>query len=681
MPARGTVVLVAIAGLCMGCGGHRKQAPPTHPGVKWGGLVWVPAPPTTPARRVRPGDWPRYVLTPTNRSVCAPRAAYPLASTARNANALTCGGRGAATLSGNDPRLVLDFGREMSGGLRLTVAGAVVHVAFSESLTYLSKGCDRLSTEPFEKNASFPIESCPRTAAPGDHVTAPRSGFRYVLLWSDRPATVTGVRVANWEPIPQARDLRARALYKGWFESSDSGLNRIWFDGVYNAQVNTVAAGRAGIYFEGLPGLSPHETVMVDGAKRDRYIWYDLAGPKTLLPLLYGDTDTPRNTLAALAKQQLPNGFIPGCRTPRGFYGASCQVPTWTDATAWWVIALGEYVDWTGDLTFARHSFPTVVRALRALDSCRRPGGLLVPCFGAFTYIYGGSDADNDPTETTYLNSIAAGAQGTAARLAALLGRDPGPYRTRRAALVRRINARLWDGHAKAFRQSTGRAGQHPQDANVLPVFFGLTSRARGRAALDYVRRNLWTAHGTRSGVAGHNFGQPVSGMVADWISWFEITDRLTLGQTTQARAMLDRGWGWMHLRSKPIRGLLGSTIEPASATGWEHVLSDGSIFRGSEGSLAHVWSEGAPIALTTGFLGVTPQAPGFRRWRIAPHADGSRLRWARGRLPTRFGPLTVTWRLRHGRVRLVVDAPPGTTGTVVVNGRRFDGVSGRRAF
>jgi hypothetical protein len=132
MPARGTVVLVAIAGLVwIGCGGHGKQAPPRHAGIRWGGLVWVPGPPTTPTRQAKPGDWPRYVLTPPQRSVCAPRAAYPVTSTASDAGALTCDRRGAATLSGSDPRLVLDFGREMSGGLRLRVAGAAVHVAFS----------------------------------------------------------------------------------------------------------------------------------------------------------------------------------------------------------------------------------------------------------------------------------------------------------------------------------------------------------------------------------------------------------------------------------------------------------------------------------------------------------------------------------------------------------------------
>ncbi|MDX6657852.1 MAG: hypothetical protein QOH62_2645, partial [Solirubrobacteraceae bacterium] len=202
----------------------------------------------------------------------------------------------------------------MSGGLDLRVTGGTVRVAFSESLAYLADDCDRLSTELVEVKAPFAIAPCPGTVR-GDGVrrVAPRSGFRYVLLRAapGERATVSDVAVSRWESLPKARSLAPRAVYKGWFASSDDGLNRIWFDGTYTAQVNTLAAGRAGIYFEGLSGLPRDMPVMVDGTKRDRYLWYDMAGPKVLLPLLYGDARTPRNTLTALGARQLPNGFVP----------------------------------------------------------------------------------------------------------------------------------------------------------------------------------------------------------------------------------------------------------------------------------------------------------------------------------------------------------------------------------
>jgi hypothetical protein len=600
----------------------------------------------------------------------------PAGAAVSRPEALACAGKGEAVLG----RVILDFGREMTGGLRLRLSGGELKVAFSESLAYLSDDCDRLSTEPVEDRAPFEIAPCPRIVRGiGVRTVAPRSGFRYVLL-SGAGARVSDVAMDRWEGLAQERRLGASA-YRGWFASSDDGLNRIWFDGTYTAQVDTVAAGRAGIYFEGLPGLRPNEPVIVDGAKRDRYLWYDMAGPKTLLPLLYGDTRTPRNTLAALGERQLDSGFVPACRPPNGFYGAACEVPTWTDATPWWVVAVDEYVHWTGDRAFAAQMLPRVRLALAALRTCRQPSGLLAPCFGAYTYTYGDPHSPGDRSETTYFNAVAAGAFGAGARLARLLGHDGGSMRAERRQLARLINARLWDPKARAFRQSPGEPAAHPQDANVLPAYFGLTSPARARLALAHVRRALWTPYGTRSGVAGTNFGIPVAGIVAHWMSWFELSARLARGQTAAARAMIDSGWGWMHLRAKRIAGPQGSTLEPPSATGWEHVLPGGGIFRGAEGSLAHVWSEGAPIAMTTGFLGITPAAPGFRRWTVAPQATGSGLRWARGRVPTPFGPLGVSWRRVRGRVRLSVSAPRGTEGTVVLGGRRFTHVRGRRRF
>jgi hypothetical protein len=494
---------------------------------------------------------------------------------------------------------------------------------------------------------------------------------------------VSDVAVSRWESLPQAHSLAPRAVYKGWFASSDDGLNRIWFDGTYTAQVNTLAAGRAGIYFEGLSGLPRDMPVMVDGTKRDRYLWYDMAGPKVLLPLLYGDARTPRNTLAALGARQLPNGFVPGCRTPGGFYGAACEVPTWTDATAWWVVAVDELYRWTGDRAFVAREYPRVRRALAALRSCRTPTGLLAPCFGAYTYTYGDSNAPGDKSETTYFNAVAAGAHGAAADLALALGKrgDARSMRAERTRLGRLIDTRLWDSRAKAFRQSPGEPAAHPQDANVLTAYFRLVSANHAREALAYVRRRLWTPYGTRSGVAGTNFGVAVGGVVADWISSFELRSRLALGQTAAVRAMIDTGWGWMHLKAKPLHGPQGSTLEPPSTTGWEHVLPGGKIFRGAEGSLSHVWSEGAPIALTTGFLGIEPTAPGFKRWRVAPQVRGSGLRWAQGRMPTPHGPLDVRWSRRGRALTLDVRGPRGTTGTVDLPGRRVTGIRGHRRF
>jgi alpha-L-rhamnosidase len=83
-----------------------------------------------------------------------------------------------------------------------------------------------------------------------------------------------------------------------------------------------------------------------------------------------------------------------------------------------------------------------------------------------------------------------------------------------------------------------------------------------------------------------------------------------------------------------------------------------------------HGWSTGPTTQMSEMIPGVQPVEPGYRRWRIRPRLGD--LRWARGQVPTAFGPIRVRWsQNRHGRLRGVVRAPAGTRGQVVLPGRR----------
>lgn len=627
-----------------------------------GGLTWSPSAPRVLQAAPRHGDWRRYVLLPSTRVVCPPRVATPTGSVIANSNALVCRGGGVASLRSiaGPAQIIVDFGREMSGYLQVKLAAGsqpgAVGVSYSEMLAYLSSGCDLLGVESFAP-PSLNLPQCPRTIqATGAEQTfddpSPRPGFRYVVLTAPGPLNVRSVTVHRYTAFPG--DLRTG--YRGYFLSSDDALNQYWYDGTYTAQVDTIAARDAGVYYEGLRAGRPDETVMVDGAKRDRYVWYDIAGPKTLLPLLYGDRRTPRNTLAVLAAGQDQKGFMPACVTPKSFYGASCDV-SWTDATPWWVIALGEYWAWTRDDTFLRQMSPRVTRALTALLGCRGGDGLVGPCHGTLNYL-GAFEA----TPSTYLNAVSYQALRTAAKL--LRPRHPRQAaRFDRAAikLAHAINAHLWDANARAYRQSVGHPASFPQDANVLASRWGIADRSRARSALAYVRTHLWTSRGVRSGQADS------PALIADWITYFEMAAYARFGDVHSLRRLMDASWGFMHLQWKPIPGPLGNSLEPPSTTGWEHSRPSGNFHRGAESSLAHVWSEGAAIVETTSLLGVSPTAPGFRRWAVRPLVRGSRVSWAEGSVPTARGPIRVRWAISKRGFTMRIDAPAGSAGVVYV--------------
>ena len=71
--------------------------------------------------------------------------------------------------------------------------------------------------------------------------------------------------------------------------------------------------------------------------------------------------------------------------------------------------------------------------------------------------------------------------------------------------------------------------------------------------------------------------------------------------------------------------------------------------------------------------LGVTPLAPGFPRFRVAPTPVD--LAWARGIVPTIHGDIEIAWERDGERVRIDVSVPEGTeavtiSGAVLTAGR-----------
>ena len=90
---------------------------------------------------------------------------------------------------------------------------------------------------------------------------------------------------------PTWSNLRA---YQGYFHSNDPLLNRIWYSGAYTIQTNCVpvnAGRRVPFVHTGWANdgdLGPGDTIIVDGAKRDRAVWP--GGQYILIQILHAPT-------------------------------------------------------------------------------------------------------------------------------------------------------------------------------------------------------------------------------------------------------------------------------------------------------------------------------------------------------------------------------------------------------
>lgn len=207
--------------------------------------------------------------------------------------------------------IVLDFGKELCGGLRIVtraVSGmARVRISFGESL---SECCARLG----EKNAG-------NDHSPRDFVveipfmsdlTFGQSGFRFarIELLSENAFHVKNIFAVNTLPVFEK---------EGCITTSDDELNKIIETAAYTLKLNF------------------QNGYIWDGIKRDRLVWCGDLHQEILNSIyLYGDNKNITNSLSFLREETPKNTWIN-------------TMPTYS---AWWVINLCDYCEMTGNTTF-----------------------------------------------------------------------------------------------------------------------------------------------------------------------------------------------------------------------------------------------------------------------------------------------------------------------------------------
>ena len=270
------------------------------------------------------------------------------------------------------PRLVLDLGANTGGHVEVGItrsSGTPVRLGYSELRRFLTPegdnctcGSIRLSVSPDDDPDARTDVITPSDGRPW-RSPGIRGGERYVSVQLEGAGTVSidYVRV-------RATHLRAPvSAYAGHFLSSDRVLNKAWYASAYTFAMDALRDLRPA-----LRGSS--RTVVTDGAKRDRMVWAGDLAIENLLATssLRGAPAIIRNSLAVFSCRQFADGELPpfvviGTRCPED---APSQpgggVSSFPEYTAWWVVALRDYVVQTGDLGFARRMLPVARRALRS---------------------------------------------------------------------------------------------------------------------------------------------------------------------------------------------------------------------------------------------------------------------------------------------------------------------------
>ena len=230
--------------------------------------------------------------------------------------------------------VILDFGQEMSSGVRILSASRQsthVRIRFGESLT---ECCAELSGNQNATNdhglrdmeADLPMLS---------DTTLGNTGFRFVRLdFLDDGLLKTVVAVNHI--------LKKPALYR--YNGADERIHHI-----YKAAKRTIDLCAAGPF-------------VWDGVKRDRLVWIGDLHPEMLaLTTLYGRLPAIERSLE-FAKEQTP---LPGWMNNISMY------------SLWWIIILADYCEATGTDVFACRQLDYLQGILQQMDGCVKDDGAL----------------------------------------------------------------------------------------------------------------------------------------------------------------------------------------------------------------------------------------------------------------------------------------------------------------
>jgi alpha-L-rhamnosidase len=622
--------------------------------------------------------WKRYVVDPGD--LVYPKAVFVIGASTGvvNPQGLKGPGGGATTLTAGDltpdgvgtPALLLDLGANVGGYVEVGVSssnGTPIRLGYSESAQYMTPRGDTGGP-----SFSFGASDDPDARTDFIQTTGPvefrspgiRGAQRYISIQLDAAgaASIDYVRVRTEHLHPGA------AKYSGYFLSNDRLLNQIWYASAYTFAMDSFKDLR--------PGFASSQTVVTDGAKRDRAIWAGDMGVENLVGN-YSLRSAPqilRRSLQAFSCRQYGDGQLApvtqiAAQCPRnppppvaspGQGVESLRLPEYT---AVWVYALEEYYMLTGDRQFAHRMMPVARRAL-AYFVGHLDGGLFRTPSDGVTINWHPNDAaggiDAYTNASVYRGLIAGSALerrvGRGRRAARAWLEQAGALRT---AML----ARLWDPQAGAFLLNTDDPSRnHTEDAQVQAVLGGITSPSQSRQALRFIDSRLATTFGVANGE--YDDDPFMSRYISPFIESTELRARLSVGDTDGALNLMRRSWGRM--------------LAVGPGTAWESMRLDGLPKSGGI-SLAHGWAGGPLPALSEYVLGIRPAAPGYRHWIVAPQPGD--LRFAQGEAPSPHGPIASRWRRGGGSFKLTVVGPRGTSGVVdvpLVDHRRTIALDGK---
>lgn len=423
-------------------------------------------------------------------------------------------------------------------------------------------------------------------------------------------------------------------------------------------------------------------TVCLDGPKRDRMVWLgDFYHTSRIIGASSSRFDWSRDTLSFLLDTQAPNGEVSYAGTMG--YDPSTTIDAFTEGGKYPALEdyqmlgfLGFYhtIKQSNDLQYATKTWPKWQKQLEWLLTTVNSTDGLVDVDSAFLGASSGGSAVSCLTVET-LNG--------AAEVAAALGHSTDELKYKKSAqrLADSINKHLWNENLGSY--STSRSSR--QDFGVSDIAWCISSGVanstqRSRMVSTKVLGELKLGPGYKADTTVTASDPVVS--ISPNTNGFLLPALFMSNASTIAKDLLVSVWG-------PMLHKIGETDigNDTTSTGasWEYLALDKSPGLSLFTSLGHPWGGAATYILTEWATGLRPASGpagfGYNKWLLAPETGVEiGLKKSSAKVVTGSGEiLSVSWELTSTSLRVNIDAPRGTTGTVQFRGSSKTLVGGKR--
>ncbi|MBW3068480.1 family 78 glycoside hydrolase catalytic domain [Actinomyces sp. 594] len=578
------------------------------------------------------------LIMPLDAPVRAQETLLPVAVTVQERQAMRIG---EAEIETSPERALIDFGQNISGRLRIRVAGPAGTTITLRHAEVLEHG--QLGTRPL------------RGAAATDRYTLAGDG---VEEWE--PAfTIHGFRYADVSGWPGGaaaakRDIEAGAITAvvvhtsmerlGAFECSDARVNRLHENSRWSMRDNFVA----------LPTDCPQ--------RDERLGWTgDIQAFAPTAAFHYGCTGLLSSWLADLAIEQQAHGTVPWYVPviPGGLWTPPRPAAVWGDAAT---VVPWELFRATGDRDLLAQQYDSAKAWVDLVDSLAADDHVWDSGMQLGDWLDPSAPPDNPMQAMTEPHLVATAFFAQSARIVAGWARVLGQEED--AAHYAALADAIGEGFRARFTDGAGRMTSDTQTAYALAITFDLTGSEGNRKVAGNRLAELVEASGGH--VSTGFAGTPVLTGALSATGHVDAAYRLLLTTTCPS---------WLY------------TVTMGATTTWERwdsMLPDGSINPGDMTSFNH-YALGAVAAwLQRGVAGMAPAAPGYRVIEVAP-APGGGLTHAESVHRTPYGWAAVAWRLvdeagheitsqaaaaGQGRLEVDVVVPVGASARVTLPGR-----------